>query len=181
MDRVIALMREYNGDDENVDVLRQYFEAFDDLFFFGSLKANTSVGFTADIGGALGVTMPDGGYREIRIEILDQAQAGVFFADRLPGERSLRHYARILLHEMTHAVLMLYSCHLCGPCRELLFSARGAGRAGHGECWQLAGYSVEFAISQTVLTHLDMQITQSSYNDDPNIWAETFDRASRRA
>ena len=108
--------------------MEEYFHIFDDLFFSGLLKDFVSLKLESE-------------------ELWDEAQFYVQGQTESPTENQMCEihmwqsrrrvqqstFLTVLLHEMVHAVLNLYSCH-CDDCLPSL---------GHGGAWEMIAYALE--------------------------------------
>jgi hypothetical protein len=77
-----------------------------------------------------------------------------------PHLRRLEVYLGILLHEMAHAVLQLYTC-ICEP----FCSQRKGNEAGHGASWQAIAYAAQYAALKLLGLQLDLGREQAMVDD----------------
>lgn len=128
--------------------LREYYDIYSDLFFFGSLKNLCLISIeTAGID-CLGETIfgaPDGE------SVIPQGYAATIkIKARYPeapgfvNEEIMSHYLETLLHEMLHAFFGIYSCQCSEACKNHFEDI--VGQWGHHKAWQYAATVIEYAV-----------------------------------
>jgi hypothetical protein len=138
------------------DVIRVYFDFFDELFYCGSLKkyckvklSSLSIKKLADLKWRAFFWGSPPKAHLVRVVIR------IFRRDVITDNMTRRiFYLGSLLHEMTHAFLELYSCwhSSCRLCLQHL------GPTGHGFAWQDIAYAVEKAANDPKFLNLPVEL-----------------------
>jgi hypothetical protein len=137
------------------DVIRVYFDFFDELFYCSSLKKckvklwSPSTGKLADLKWRAFIWPSPPKAHLVSFVIR------IFRRDEITDNMTRRiFYLGRLLHEMTHAFLRLYSCWY-PPCRTCL---QHLGPTGHGFAWQDISYAVEKAANDPNFLNLPVEL-----------------------
>ena len=122
-----------------------FVDVFDDYFFLGSLRGYISVQVTDETpanSAWVGLTtskvksIPSGRPPQVQIELKR-------LPDRLWTRELVQEFLDTLLHEMSHAFLMIYSSPTGylgdWPCRRILETE---GLTGHGPCWVMVAEAI---------------------------------------
>lgn len=129
-----------NSSYSDKDILRSFFDLFDDLYFGGYVKDRCKLAFSSRSARkerASGDT--DWKWNTHGGELVVQCTLILYniyyIRDR---EKRLRDYLGTLLHEMGHAFLSIYG-YVHKSCKENINSV---GKAGHGYAWQDISYTL---------------------------------------
>ena len=119
---------------ESNELILKYFNAFNDIFFFGCLKSLCKVQFYPQEAMRPGLrgqcTYPQNGTCLIRIK--SGSRKG-------PPKTRLTGYLSTLVHEMLHAVFHTYVCRCGHVCKNRYAESVG----GHGIAWQWAALAIQ--------------------------------------
>jgi hypothetical protein len=157
--------------------LEKYFNAFNDIFFFGAVtddlckltfvkagwrrwnrnqSGDCDEGFTTD-------------HRRSQISHRSRPLTKVYIYERLDqdDEAMLLHKClEILLHEMIHAFIHIYIC-LCPSCE--VQTARLEGSGGHGVTWHLLADAMEDFTARFLGLELDLGRGDAAYELEEEI------------
>ena len=113
--------------------LEKYFEIFNELFFFGSLKDSVALILTVHPINmrSHGMTSGPDEDSKCKVQVWDRKSYIPDFETRRRG------FLTTLLHELAHAVLKIYACR-CSTCTE---------NRGHGLGWQKIAQALEDVIN----------------------------------
>ncbi|KAE8444459.1 hypothetical protein EG329_000550 [Mollisiaceae sp. DMI_Dod_QoI] len=144
-----------------LEKLTAYFHLFDAVFFFGSLNTRCDLKFSSQ----LDTTKNRNGETEtnyqskticlIPFSSQKRAKITIYTATGLVSKRKiLIHYLEILLHEMIHAFLNLWSCEY-KPCRT---AWERCGPGEHGFAFQDILFALQRAVNDGMLLNLGLEL-----------------------
>ncbi|KAG9237318.1 hypothetical protein BJ875DRAFT_438575 [Amylocarpus encephaloides] len=137
-------------EDDYLPVLEAWMQVFDQMYFYGlvcqNIKIKTSVNPSQP--GGFGMWRKSDCHH-INIYLHNHCPT----PDHYTGRR-LEWYIGVLLHEMTHAFLVMYSCE-CGRCKvEQTHERGGSGVDGHGPLWAEVMINIQEALQRHVRWHV---------------------------
>jgi hypothetical protein len=149
---------------EDDGILQDYFNMFNDIFFYGSLKDYTKVEFktSQEMGfGCFGHCTSRWSPLNERRNIPDNFAALILFQnlstelDFCFRSARLSHYLGTLLYEMLHAYYGIYMCRCNRECRKS-GKLTVDGRTGHAQLWLEAAIAIERATIPLLGVRLDL-------------------------
>ena len=143
-------------------LLEEYYDVFNEIFFFTALQHNCS-NFEMIRAGTdewkkqnskseLACALDNRPYVLSRQIV----QAPIYILERVESEthaQRMQNYIESLLHEMTHAIIQIYTCH-CADCGNKYETEEG--KTGHGQTWQAIAHAVEKFCFKELGVELDL-------------------------
>jgi hypothetical protein len=178
------LKRSYVGKLERNDILHKFFEIFNNLFFYGSLKDYVKVEFQPpwDVNQEIdGYCVSSSIYFEPQDAIPDNFAALIVLKD-YSGDGHYRNrnsrmefYLGTLLHEMLHAYFGIYLCQCSTSCRNSA-TMTTMGNSGHCTLWLKSAYAIEQATVSLLGEGLDLGLEGSVIDEYGNGYRDTAPR-----
>jgi len=166
--RICWPVDEYGVYESEKQLLDEYWEIFNELFFLTSLSPPRSRWWFVEQDELIWDGMPrHGDAEENRLNLpvdfsRHEIDSVIFIYEvapdsprkppRSPKER-LQGYIQTLLHEMIHAFINNYAC-FCSRCKKRY--KQQAGRTGHGLAWRTIAYKVENFVHNELGLELDL-------------------------
>ncbi len=133
---------------DEIHVLEEYYDTFDEIFFSTALRHNC---FKLEMIGAgtdewKKMSKSEFAYTTVNSSIVlsrNKVQALIHVLERVENEthpQRMKNYIESLLHEMTHAIILVYT-YSCADCSNKY--KPDVGGTGHGRTWQAIAHAVE--------------------------------------
>lgn len=130
-------------------ILEEFYEGFNEIFFSTALQHHSK--FKLIKAGTYEWEQRKDdfwGYTQVLVEMScrQELQANIHILERVAIEETYaqrkQNYLQILLYEMIHAFVQIYTCR-CADCFEKYKAYDAAGKTGHGRTWQVISHAVQ--------------------------------------
>jgi hypothetical protein len=144
-------VRQYLRDDQcfSQEAFAAFFEVFDDLFFFGSLRERVTFRIVPLTGNQQS-TIP-ALTKPVRVIVTD-GTTEMHIEIQITTINEVNELLGILLHEMCHAFFLIYSCNVDNCMNRF----ENCAKDGHGIAWQKVAAAIEKYARQKLSLQLDL-------------------------